>query len=160
MPVQITAKRNGFRRCGIAHSEKTTTWPDDHFSAEQLRELENEAQLVVVRVSDKAVRDDDSGAELAETLQKVKDLQLQLQEKDAAAEKLEAFIADLQEQSQVKLDALMTQITEKDAALLQSESECSALRQQLAEPEQKAAEPEPASDGEKAEQNTGKAKKK
>lgn len=52
MPVKITAKRDGFRRCGIAHSETTTTWPDDHFTRAQLRELEAEPNLVVIRVAD------------------------------------------------------------------------------------------------------------
>ncbi|MCX9038768.1 HI1506-related protein [Citrobacter portucalensis] len=54
MPVKITAKRDGFRRCGIAHSETTTTWADGHFTEAQLRELESEPNLVVLRVADVA----------------------------------------------------------------------------------------------------------
>lgn len=52
MPIQITARRDGFRRCGMAHSEKTQTYPDGHFTAEQLKELEGEPQLIVVRIDD------------------------------------------------------------------------------------------------------------
>lgn len=50
MPIQITAKRNGFRRCGIAHSETTTTYPDGHFSSEQLSELMAEPNLIVILI--------------------------------------------------------------------------------------------------------------
>ncbi|MBC3228354.1 HI1506-related protein [Serratia fonticola] len=52
MPIQITARREGFRRCGIAHSEKTKTYPDGFFTEKQLKELEKESQLIVVRIDD------------------------------------------------------------------------------------------------------------
>jgi hypothetical protein len=52
MPILITAKVAGFRRCGIAHSDQTTTYPDDQFSAAQLRELQADPMLVVSVVSD------------------------------------------------------------------------------------------------------------
>lgn len=47
MPVTITAKVNGFRRCGIAHPDTATTYPDDHFTKAQLDELQAEPMLVV-----------------------------------------------------------------------------------------------------------------
>ncbi|CNK22543.1 Uncharacterised protein [Yersinia frederiksenii] len=47
MPIQITAKRDGFRRCGMAHSDKTQTYADDHFSPSVLAELQAETMLVV-----------------------------------------------------------------------------------------------------------------
>lgn len=50
MPIQITARRDGFRRCGMAHSDKTQTYPDGHFTPAQLQELERESQLIVVRI--------------------------------------------------------------------------------------------------------------
>ncbi|MGQ6549774.1 HI1506-related protein [Serratia sp. IR-2025] len=50
MPIQITARRDGFRRCGMAHSDKTQTYPDGHFTPAQLQELESESQLIVVRI--------------------------------------------------------------------------------------------------------------
>ncbi|CDL80191.1 HI1506-related protein [Xenorhabdus cabanillasii] len=52
MPILITAKIDGFRRCGIAHSDKTTTYPDDRFTAVQLAELQADPMLVVSVVSD------------------------------------------------------------------------------------------------------------
>lgn len=48
MAITITAKRDGFRRCGIAHSTHGTTYPDDFFTAVQLAQLKREPQLVVV----------------------------------------------------------------------------------------------------------------
>lgn len=50
MPIQITARRNGFRRLGIAHSANTVTWPDDQFSESELQILENDPNLIVVRL--------------------------------------------------------------------------------------------------------------
>ncbi|MCY1390144.1 hypothetical protein D3C76_868310 [compost metagenome] len=47
MGVIITAKRHGFRRCGIAHSAEGRYFPDDYFSAEQLKALKDERMLVV-----------------------------------------------------------------------------------------------------------------
>lgn len=58
MPIQITARREGFRRCGIAHSAKTTTYDDGHFTPKQLAELENDPQLVVVRIAAGTAMDD------------------------------------------------------------------------------------------------------
>lgn len=58
MPIQITARREGFRRCGIAHSAKATTYEDGHFTPKQLAELENDPQLVVVRITAGAATDD------------------------------------------------------------------------------------------------------
>ncbi|MEQ1966276.1 HI1506-related protein [Xenorhabdus nematophila] len=56
MPILITAKVAGFRRCGIAHSDNTTSYPDDRFSAAQLRELQADPMLVVSVVSDTEVQ--------------------------------------------------------------------------------------------------------
>jgi len=58
MPIQITARREGFRRCGIAHSAKATTYEDGHFTQKQLAELESDPQLVVVRITAGAATDD------------------------------------------------------------------------------------------------------
>lgn len=51
MPIQITARRDGFRRLGIAHSAAGHTWPDDQFTAKELAVLESDPNLIVVRVS-------------------------------------------------------------------------------------------------------------
>lgn len=47
MTIVITSKRDGFRRCGIAHSGKPTYYPDDFFTDEQLEALEKESQLIL-----------------------------------------------------------------------------------------------------------------
>lgn len=45
--IVITAKRNGFRRCGVAHSDKPTPWAVDAFTEEQWEALLKEPQLIV-----------------------------------------------------------------------------------------------------------------
>ncbi|EDS7790994.1 hypothetical protein GPR54_001380 [Salmonella enterica] len=47
--IFITAKREGFARCGVRFSETTTSYPDDRFTPEQLADLEAEPMLVVSR---------------------------------------------------------------------------------------------------------------
>lgn len=45
--IRITAKQNGFRRCGVAHSTDATDYDVRRFSKEQLDILRGEAMLVV-----------------------------------------------------------------------------------------------------------------
>ena len=45
--IRITAKRDGFRRCGIAHPAAATDYPDKAFSEKHLEILKNEPMLVV-----------------------------------------------------------------------------------------------------------------
>lgn len=47
--IFITSKREGFARCGVHFSETTTSYPDDHFTPEQLADLEAEPMLIVSR---------------------------------------------------------------------------------------------------------------
>lgn len=47
MTIVITSKRDGFRRCGIAHPGKPTFYPDDFFTDEQLEALQKESQLIL-----------------------------------------------------------------------------------------------------------------
>ncbi|MFZ4221393.1 HI1506-related protein [Enterobacter ludwigii] len=47
MPVRITSKSEGFRRCGVDHTCKPTTWPDDKFTPAQLKQLQAEPMLIV-----------------------------------------------------------------------------------------------------------------
>lgn len=47
MTIVITSKRDGFRRCGVAHPGKPTYYPDDFFTDEQLEALEKEPQLIL-----------------------------------------------------------------------------------------------------------------
>lgn len=45
--IEITSKREGFRRAGVAHSTTPTTYPDDAFTKEQLQALRAEEMLTV-----------------------------------------------------------------------------------------------------------------
>lgn len=47
MAIVITSKRDGFRRCGIAHPSKPTSYPDEFFTEEQLQALDKEPQLIL-----------------------------------------------------------------------------------------------------------------
>lgn len=49
--IRITAKQNGFRRCGVAHSIEPTDYDLRRFSTEQLDVLKAEAMLVVQEVT-------------------------------------------------------------------------------------------------------------
>ncbi|AZC67372.1 HI1506-related protein [Pseudomonas chlororaphis] len=45
--ITIISKRNGFRRCGVAHSDQPTDWPQDAFTDEQWDALIAEPQLIL-----------------------------------------------------------------------------------------------------------------
>jgi hypothetical protein len=45
--IIITSKKDGFRRCGVAHSARPTEHQDDAFTPEQLAELQADPMLVV-----------------------------------------------------------------------------------------------------------------
>lgn len=118
MPVKITAKRDGFRRCGIAHSETTTTWPDDHFTRAQLRELEAEPNLVVIRVADEnemALQKDT----LIEVKARVIELEAVVLQLNSDADVLKEQLAD----SEQRL-AIVT--AERDAVLTKAEPQPTA----------------------------------
>lgn len=63
MGVRITARTDGFRRCGVAHLAKGKTFRDGYFTEEQLEALRSEPQLVVVDVDDEQDDDDESDGE-------------------------------------------------------------------------------------------------
>jgi len=44
----ITSKKDGFRRCGVAHPAVATEHKDDTFTKEQLKVLKAEPMLTVV----------------------------------------------------------------------------------------------------------------
>lgn len=45
--IDITAKRDGFRRAGMVHSEQTQTYPLSRFTKAQIEQLQKEPMLVV-----------------------------------------------------------------------------------------------------------------
>lgn len=50
--IRITAKQEGFRRCGIAHTIAAVEYQDNQFTEEQLAYLKAEPQLVVEIIKD------------------------------------------------------------------------------------------------------------
>ena len=50
--IRIRSKKEGFRRCKIAHSESPKDYPDDKFTKEQLKVLRAEPMLFVEEVPD------------------------------------------------------------------------------------------------------------
>ena len=53
--IIITSDKDGFRRCGVAHSSARTEWPDDHFTDDELARLQAEPMLSVEVISDEEI---------------------------------------------------------------------------------------------------------
>lgn len=45
--IRIISKKEGFRRCGISHSEEPKFYPDNRFTKPQLKQLQAEPMLIV-----------------------------------------------------------------------------------------------------------------
>lgn len=61
--IRITSKREGFRRCGIAHSRAAVDYPDDRFSPEEFAVLKAEPMLLVVEIQEQPPEKTASAAE-------------------------------------------------------------------------------------------------
>jgi hypothetical protein len=48
--IRITAKQEGFRRAGMAHTKEPKEYPDNKFTREQLAALKAEPMLIVEEV--------------------------------------------------------------------------------------------------------------
>lgn len=66
--IRITAKRDGFRRAGIAHGKAPTDYPAEAFTADQLEQLRSDPMLTVedVEMSAPAPAPRETGADAAE----------------------------------------------------------------------------------------------
>lgn len=93
--ITITAKRDGFRRCGVAHRDVPVTWPDGHFTDEQIAILRAEPALVV-HIG--ALTGDDDKLELAL----------------ARIQRLEAVILQLKEDSVGLMQQLLEMTADRD----------------------------------------------
>lgn len=141
MPVQITAKRDGFRRCGIAHSDKTVTYDDDHFSKAELEILTHEPNLVVFIVSDAqlqakngdgaALQADLSSAQkqLSELQAQVTTLTQQLADKTTLAGKLQPDLTAAQKQ----VSDLQQQLGDKTALAEKLQGDLTAAQKQVSD---------------------------
>ncbi|HFZ1670667.1 TPA: HI1506-related protein [Klebsiella pneumoniae] len=93
--ITITAKRDGFRRCGVAHRDVPVTWPDGHFTDEEIAILRAEPALVV-HIG--ALTGDDDKLELAL----------------ARIQRLEAVILQLKEDSVGLMQELLEMTADRD----------------------------------------------
>lgn len=84
--ITITSKRDGFRRCGVAHRDVPVTWPDGSFTDDQIAILRAEPALVVHLG---AVSGDDD---------KLKNAQARIQELEAVVLQLNDDAAGLKSQ--------------------------------------------------------------
>ena len=50
--IIITSKKEGFRRCGVAHPADATEYPDGFFAPEQIKALREEPMLVVLEAEE------------------------------------------------------------------------------------------------------------
>jgi hypothetical protein len=50
--IIITSKKEGFRRCGVAHPASPTDYPDGFFTPEQIKALHEEPMLVVLEAEE------------------------------------------------------------------------------------------------------------
>ncbi|MBU1564228.1 MAG: hypothetical protein KJ630_01200 [Proteobacteria bacterium] len=58
MMITINSKKEGFRRCGVAHPARPTEYPNGRFSKKELALLQEEPMLVVTVTEDvKEVKD-------------------------------------------------------------------------------------------------------
>ena len=49
--IRISSRKDGFRRCGIAHPVGVTEYADDRFTDEELKRLKSEPMLVVAVIA-------------------------------------------------------------------------------------------------------------
>ncbi len=58
--IRITSKKEGFRRCGVAHPSTVTEHADDAFTSAQLKQLQAEPMLLIEIVKNKEEKKIDS----------------------------------------------------------------------------------------------------
>ncbi|CRY69782.1 HI1506-related protein [Yersinia pekkanenii] len=127
MPIQITAKRDGFRRCGMAHSDKTQTYPDDYFTPSVLAELKAELMLVVTHVPDIQPDNADQGKELVLAQDRILKLQSSVLSLQARNQELEAGLQQLSEDA----EALKSANEIANATITGQQQEIDGLKAQI-----------------------------
>lgn len=125
--ITITSKRDGFRRCGVAHKDTPVVWPEGSFTAEQIATLKAEPMLVVydgAQVSQGSLEREASGLRNRNT------------ELEALSEQLEAEIITLKT-SVLKLtddkDALQKNVDALNADKAQLQTSVETLTGEKAE---------------------------
>ena len=93
MPIIIKSKREGFRRCGVAHHLEEITYPDDRFTPDEIAILQAEPMLTVELVEssvERKVPDEPGQIPIDMTVAKIKaaldDLEIEYPDKAKKAE--------------------------------------------------------------------------
>jgi len=69
--IKIRAKRDGFRRAGIAHSKKGKIFPDDAFDKDQMAQLESDPMITVEHLPNATAPDTEEAAQARKVLSKM-----------------------------------------------------------------------------------------
>ncbi|HHJ4263650.1 TPA: HI1506-related protein [Klebsiella pneumoniae] len=109
--ITITSKRDGFRRCGVAHRDVPVTWPDGSFTEEQIAILRAEPALVV---HTGAISGDDD--KLKAALERIQELETQLEDVTTDRDRLQAALERIQE-LETQLEDVTTDRDRLQAAL-------------------------------------------
>ena len=77
--IRISSKREGFRRCGVAHPAVATDYADDVFTDEQMEILQNDPMLIVEILGENgkvqlSVKDTVTALKAAQTLEEFEKL--------------------------------------------------------------------------------------
>lgn len=102
MKIRITAKQDGFRRCGLAHSKTPTDYPPETFTPGQLALLKAESLLVVEEIEGEVVTDEEEKQPL-DLADQIRALNGQLAERESDLDELTA------EKEALKRDLAATQ---------------------------------------------------
>lgn len=97
--IRITSKKNGFRRCGVEHPSSPTLYSDDHFTKEQLKQLEDEPMLIVDVLEDQQEQE-----ELSQLRERAKELGIP-RASQLGEEKLTKAIAEKEAELEKELNA-------------------------------------------------------
>lgn len=138
MPIQITARRDGFRRLGIAHSASTVTYPDDRFSEEELVILECDPNLIVLRTD--GTQTSGNTEELAKANARIAELEAGMTQLSQDADELKSAnssLMDLRDEQKRRIDEQQSEIT----VLTEERDELQAKLAAVASSGQDAAEP-------------------
>ena len=91
--ITIASKKDGFRRCGVAHPKKETGYPNDHFTEDELAILRLEPMLTVVEKNDQPSLKANEAIALAKACGSIEELDRMLADGETRKSVLEAIAA-------------------------------------------------------------------
>lgn len=134
--IDITSKRDGFRRAGMVHSEKTQTYPLSQFTKAQIALLQSEPMLVVaIRNKDET---SDADRDQVEALKKKvleleEHVQILVTQEGDARQQVSDLMAELNEASSSKAlaESLSSKFEELNEELATERQKVSNLTTEL-----------------------------